>query len=270
MINIVAEIGINHNGVMARAKDMIKHLAGGYVTHVKFQKMNPELFVGAEKLAKPHPNPRNAFGSTYRQHKYHLEFTPKQHAELKSYAEYNGLKYAVSVCDDDALKDMVALSPDYIKIPSALATNLKFINKVGTSWDGQIHISLGMTSKEERERIFAYCEKFPNRVIFYHCTSDYSGNGPIYMPERFCEIDSGFSCHYPDPAFGIVAVSRGAKWIEYHTTFDRESKGTDHGISLLIPEMKSLGKSASVLYKIQARPDGIPENEIYDRQRLQK
>jgi sialic acid synthase SpsE len=44
-MNIVAEIGINHNGVMQRAKDMIKQLSGGYVTHVKFQKANPKLFL---------------------------------------------------------------------------------------------------------------------------------------------------------------------------------------------------------------------------------
>jgi N-acetylneuraminate synthase len=270
MINVVAEIGINHNGVMARAKDLIKHLAGGYVTHVKFQKMNPELYLGKEKLAELHPNPRNAFGDTYREHKAHLELSAKQHAELKSYAEYHGLKYAVSVCDDDALKEMVPLKPDYLKIPSALANDLRFINKVATTWDGKIHISLGMTSKEERERIYAYCLKFAGRVVFYHCTSDYSGKGPIYMPDKFDDLTSGFSCHYPDTAFGVVAASRGAKWLEYHTTFDRESKGTDHCISLTIPEIKQLGKSVSLLHKIKPRPDSIPENEIFDAQRLKK
>jgi sialic acid synthase len=270
MINIVAEIGINHNGVIGRAKDMIKQLSGGHVTHVKFQKATPELFVGPEKMALPHPNPKNSFGETYGDHKKYLELSQKQHAELKSYAEYHGLKYAVSVCDDQALKEMIELKPAYIKVPSCLNSDLRFLNKIGSSWDGQIHISLGMTSKEDRERIMAYCLKFGNRVIFYHCTSDYSGNGPIYMPDQFSGNYIGYSCHYPDTAFGVVAVSRGAKWLEYHTTFDRESKGTDHPISLTIPEFKQLGRSTSVLYKIQPRPDELPFNEMNDAVRLKK
>lgn len=270
MINIVAEIGINHNGVMGRAKDMIKNLSGGYVTHVKFQKATPELFIGPQKMALPHPNPKNSFGETYGDHKNYLEFTPKQHAELKAYAEYHGLKYAVSVCDDQALKEMVEIKPAYIKVPSCLNSDLRFINKIATTWSGQIHISLGMTSKEDRERIMAYCLKFGDRVVFYHCTSDYSGNGPIYMPKEFVGNYNGFSCHYPDTAFGTVAVSRGAKWLEYHATFDRESKGTDHAISLTIAEFKQLGKSCNVLHKITERPDAVPENELKDYARLKK
>ena len=266
-MNIVAEIGINHNGLIQRAKDMIKHLAGSHVTHIKFQKFTPELFVSPEKFNLPHPNPVNSFGKTYGEHKRKLDLSKKEHIELKSFVEYNGMKYACSVCDDRALAEIIEVKPDYIKVPSALNHDLRFINKIATTWDGMIHISLGMTSKDEVERLMAYCIKFMDRVVFYDCTSDYTGNGPIYMSNKYTTI-KGYSCHYPDPAFGIVAASRGAEWIEYHTTFDRESKGTDHKISLTTHEMKSLGRSIALLSKIQARPEDVPINERADRERL--
>jgi N-acetylneuraminate synthase len=265
-MNIVAEIGINHNGVMQRAKDMIKQLSGGYVTHVKFQKATPKLFLSEEKYNSPHPKPWNSFGNTYGEHKEYLEFSQKQHIELKSYAEYYGLKYAVSVCDDNALKEMVAITPNYIKIPSCLNHDLRFVNKVCSSFDGQVHISLGMTTRAERDKIFAYCDKYKDKIIYYECTSDYSPNSIVYMPQKF-EIP-GFSCHNPSPAFGVIAASRGASWIEYHVTFDRESKGTDHKISLTTHEIKAMAKDISQVSLIQARPDDVPVGEQADRARL--
>jgi sialic acid synthase len=266
-MNIVAEVGINHNGIMPRAKDMIKKLSGGYVTHVKFQKATPKIFVPEAKYNAPHPKPWNSFGFTYGDHKEHLEFTAKQHAELKSFCEYNGLKYAVSVCDDNALSEMLPIKPDYIKVPSCLNYDLRFINKIASEFEGKVHVSLGMTSRDEREKLFAYCSKYKNKFVFYECTSDYSGDSPVYMQDRFDEI-KGFSCHNPSQAFGIIAASRGAEWIEYHCTFDRESKGTDHKVSLTVNEMKDMARSISRIALIQPRPDDVPYNEQSDRARL--
>jgi sialic acid synthase SpsE len=89
------------------------------------------------------------------------------------------------------------------------------------------------------------------------------------MPDQFDQL-KGFSCHTPDIGFGVVAVSRGAEWLEYHTTFDRDSKGTDHRISLTIPELKTLGRSCAQIQKIKPRPIEVPSNEIEDRKRLKQ
>src|SRR3990167_9404938 len=137
---IIADIGQNHNGNLETAKEMIRVLAHYCkVDYVKFQKRCPKELLTPEQYDKPYDNP-NSFGKTYGEHREALEFSIDQHKELKAHCEANGVKYACSVWDMTSAKEIVSLmnsftfkgapivwNGDYIKIPSAVNTNLEMI-----------------------------------------------------------------------------------------------------------------------------------------------
>ena len=115
---IIAEIGCNHKGEMSIAKELIR-VAKIFceADAVKFQKRNNRELLTEEQYNAPHPNPVNAYGNTYGEHREFLEFTPDQHAELKTYCEELGIIYSTSVWDLTSAKEMAALNPEFLKIP---------------------------------------------------------------------------------------------------------------------------------------------------------
>ena len=124
---VVAEIGCNHKGDFEIAKQLIK-TAAIYceADAVKFQKRcNKELFT-PEQYNAPHPNPINAYGKTYGEHREFLEFTAAQHAELQQYCKEMGIIYSTSVWDLTSAKEISALNPPFIKIPSACNNHQTF------------------------------------------------------------------------------------------------------------------------------------------------
>ena len=95
---LIAEIGRNHMGDMEIAHEMIKVAAQfGKVDVIKFQKRTNRELLSPEEYRAPHPNPVNAFGSTYGEHREYLEFDLEQHRQLKSWCEEWGVEYSTSV-----------------------------------------------------------------------------------------------------------------------------------------------------------------------------
>jgi N-acetylneuraminate synthase len=242
---IIAEIGCNHKGDFEIAKEMIK-IAKIFCNAdaVKFQKRTPKELLTEEEYNAPHPEPRNAYGKTYGEHREFLEFNIEQHRELKRYAEEEfNITYFSSVWDMTSLKEIVSLNPKIIKFPSAMSTNWAMHEYICKNYDGEIHISTGMTAKNEIEEIIKFYEKFnkSQNVVLYHCTSGY----PIeFKDATLLEIarlkknygskvkSIGFSGHHKGIAIDVSAYTLGAEWIERHFTLDRTWKGTDHAASL--------------------------------------
>src|SRR5689334_14561919 len=105
---IIAEIGCNHKGDMAIAKEMI-HVAAYFckVDVVKFQKRCPRELLTSEEYAAPHPNPMHAYGKSYGEHREFLEFNLEQHRQLKDWCEDNGVQYSSSVWDMVSAREIV-------------------------------------------------------------------------------------------------------------------------------------------------------------------
>lgn len=241
---VVAEIGCNHKGDMEIAKEMIK-IAAIFckADYVKFQKRNPSELLTEEQYSNPHPNPVNSYGRTYGEHREYLEFDIDQHRELKAYCEKLGIGYSSSVWDITSAKEIVNLSPDYIKIPSASNTHEKMLIYLCDNYDGDIHLSLGMTLNNERDQIISlFKEKSRlSSLVLYHTTSAY----PVKF-EDLCLLEIkrlkeafgsmvtsiGFSGHHLGIFADVIAYSLGATWVERHFTLDRTWKGTDHAASL--------------------------------------
>ncbi len=249
---IVAEIGCNHKGDMEIAREMIK-IAAIYckVDVIKFQKRNPKELLTEEEYNAPHPNPINSYGNTYGEHREYLELTLEQNKELKKVCEEFGVEYSTSVWDMTSTKEIVSLKPKLIKIPSAMNTNFEILDYICENYEGEIHVSTGMTTKDEIDKIVNYfIKKSRNKdVVLYSCTSGY----PVpyediclleikRLKEKYENVvkEIGFSGHHIGTAIDIAAYTLGATWIERHFTLDRTWKGTDHSASLEPEDMRRL------------------------------
>lgn len=241
---LIAEAGCNHKGEMNIAKDLIK-IAALYCKAdvIKFQKRNNKELLTKEQYDAPHPNPVNSYGDTYGEHREFLELTVDQHKELKDYCDEFGITYSTSVWDLTSAKEIASIEPKLIKIPSACNNHAPMLNWLCDNYEGEIHLSLGMTTHEEEEKIVKLFEdKERNEdLILYSCTSGY----PVPFDDvclleikrlqnkfsnRVKEI--GFSGHHNGIAIDIAAYTLGATYIERHYTLNRTWKGTDHAASL--------------------------------------
>ncbi len=258
---IIAEIGCNHKGDFEIAKELILLAKTCGADYAKFQKRNVRELLTEEQYNAPHPNKMHAYGETYGEHREFLEFTAEQHAELKEFCKINGIGYATSVWDLTSAKEIAALKPDFIKIPSACNNNTKLLTYLRDNYEGDIQISLGMTTKQEEEtiiNIFKETGAAKQRLILFACTSGY----PVAFEDvSLLEIrrlydeygddvkEIGFSGHHLGIAVDIAAYTLGAVWIERHFTKDRTWKGTDHAASLEAPGLSKLVRDLNATYK---------------------
>lgn len=280
---VIAEIGCNHKGNMDVAKELIV-TAAMYckVDVVKFQKRTPKELLSEEEYNTPHPNPSNSYGATYGAHREFLEFNLEQHRQLKAWCEELGMVYSTSVWDLTSAKEITTLNPELIKIPSACNLKFDMLEYLCDNYKGEIHISFGMTTHEEEERILNFFEA-RNRakdLIIYSCTSGY----PVAFDEiclfeikRLKEMyqsrvkQIGFSGHHLGIAADIAAMTLGAEWIERHFTLDRTWKGTDHAASLEPDGMRKLVRDVRNVFKaLNYKSTEILDIEIEQRKKLKR
>ena len=278
---VIAEIGCNHKGEFQIAKDLILEAKSCGTHYAKFQKRTPIELLTKEQYNSPHPNSMHAYGDTYGEHREKLEFDVAQHIALKKYCEENKIGYSTSVWDVTSASEIVGLKPDFIKVPSACNTNYKMLEVLRDSYDGDIHISVGMTSVEEEEKFINFFEEknaASTRLIVYSCTSGY----PVSFKDvclleinRLHELygsrvkDIGFSGHHLGIAIDMAAYTLGASWVERHFTKDRTWKGTDHsaslepqGLSKLVRDLKATHQS------LNYKKSEILEIESVQREKL--
>lgn len=258
---VIAEIGCNHKGEMVIAKELIKIAKiFGNADAVKFQKRNNRELLTEEQYDAPHPNASNSYGDTYGAHREFLEFDVNQHAELKAYCEEIGITYSTSVWDTTSAKEIASLNPEFIKIPSACNNNYEMLKWLCDNYQGEIHISTGMTTKSEADILVDFfTENGRNKdLVLYNCTSGY----PVPF-EDVCLLDInllrekyehkvkhiGFSGHHLGIAVDIAAYTLGANIIERHYTIDRTWKGTDHAASLEPMGLRKLTRDLDAVYK---------------------
>lgn len=257
---VIAEIGCNHKGEMEIAKELIK-IAKIFcnVDAVKFQKRNNTELLTEEQYNAPHPNASNSYGDTYGAHREFLEFDVNQHAELKQYCESIGITYSTSVWDTTSAKEIASLHPEFIKIPSACNNNFDMLGWLCDHYQGEIHISTGMTTKDEADTLVDYfVKKGRNKdLVLYNCTSGY----PVPF-EDVCLLDInllkqkygdtvkhiGFSGHHLGIAVDVAAYTLGANIIERHYTIDRTWKGTDHAASLEPMGLRKLARDLNAVH----------------------
>tara|TARA_B100001758_G_C18416864_1_gene620793 strand:+ start:6625 stop:7494 length:870 start_codon:yes stop_codon:yes gene_type:complete len=274
---VIAEIGCNHKGKIDIAKQLLKVAADCGVKVAKFQKRNNKELLTAEQYSSPHPNPINSYGETYGAHREFLELDLAQHQELKQYAESLNLIYSSSVWDITSANEIVSLNPEIIKVPSACNNHFDMLKVLRDQYKGEVHISFGMTTKNEEEDVVAFFEKNnqASRLVLYSCTSGYPVSFDdicmleiIRIKEKFHNrVKSiGFSGHHLGIAVDVAAYTLGAEWIERHFTLDRTWKGTDHSASLEPTGLRKLSRDLNATFKSLS----YKKTEILDVEKVQK
>ncbi|MGL5348544.1 MAG: N-acetylneuraminate synthase family protein [Peptostreptococcaceae bacterium] len=278
---VIAEAGCNHKGDMEIAKELIK-IAAIFCNAdvIKFQKRNNKELLTQEQYDKPHPNPVNSYGRTYGEHREFLEFTVDEHRQLKEWCDEFNIGYSASVWDLTSAKEISSLNPQIIKIPSACNNHYVMLNWLCKNYGGEIHVSLGMTTREEEEALICLFEE-NNRnkdLVLYSCTSGY----PVEFDEiclleitRLKEMygsrvkEIGFSGHHLGIAVDIAAYTLGATTIERHYTLNRTWKGTDHAASLEPDGVRRLKRNLDATYKaLTYKNEEVLEVEKIQREKL--
>lgn len=280
---VIAEVGCNHKGDMDIAKQLIM-TAATYCNAdvVKFQKRCPKELLSAEEYNAPHPHPENSYGNTYGAHREFLEFTLDQHKQLQDWCNEYKVEYSTSVWDMTSAKEIATLNPKLIKIPSACNLNKPMLQYLCDNYGGEIHLSFGMTTREEEEQIIKFFEdNHRNKdLVIYNCTSGYPVPfNDICLLElpKLIELYAdrvksiGFSGHHLGIAVDSAAVALGAKWIERHFTMDRTWKGTDHAASLEPDGMRKLVRDVhAVSDSLKMKSTDILDIESVQRNKLKK
>ncbi len=277
-VKVVAEIGCNHKGDMAIAREMIRTAAAfAGADYVKFQKRCISELLTPEKYLAPHPNSANSYGRNYGEHRQYLEFDLEQHRQLNEWCREFDIGYASSVWDLTSAREITQLQPDYIKIPSASNLNFDMVEFLAGEFPGDIHVSLGMTTPAEQAEIVSRLEASgaAARTVLYACTSGY----PVPF-EQVCLMEIrrlqdafsgrvkeiGFSGHHLGIAVDIAALALGARWIERHFTLNRTWKGTDHAASLEPDGLRKLVRDVAAVTTAMTFKD----TEILDIEKPQR
>ncbi len=267
---IIAEIGINHNGSVEQAIQLIAAAKEAGCNAVKFQKRTVKLCYTPEELARPRESP---FGHTNGDLKFGLEFTYQYNA-IDEYCKSISMPWFASCWDTMALDIIATYNPPCFKIASACLTD-DYLLRATRGKDKPIILSTGMSTLEEIDRAVNVLGR--NRLTLLHCCATYPAwNTELNLRcipalrERY-GVPVGYSGHELGIASTVAAVALGACVVERHITLSRELWGSDQAASLEPDELKELVRD--IRFVESALGDGVKrvmEREIPVMQKLRR
>lgn len=231
---VIAEIGINHNGDLGIAKQMIDAAVHAGADAVKFQKRTPEIATPPEQQKQMRETPWGYI--TYLDYRYKVEFNEEQYCEIEKHCKAKGIAWMVSVWDEPSVDFMEKFDTPAYKIPSASLTDFNLIRKARATGKPVI-LSTGMSTMEQIHKgVQAAGEK---DLVLMHCTSTYPCEPEelnLKMVEtlrrEFPNMPIGYSGHEVGLVPSAVAVALGACMVERHLTLDRAMWGSDQAASV--------------------------------------
>ncbi len=261
---IIAEIGINHNGSLDFARQMILAAQQAGVDAVKFQKRTPELCVPEHQRNQMRETPWGYI--TYLDYRYKVEFGQEDYQEIDRYCKELGIAWLASSWDIPSVECMEQFNPPAHKIPSALLTDHALLRAYRATGRPLI-LSTGMSTLEEIKESVALLGE--ENLILCHTTSSYPCP-PDELNLRMVQTLRGmFNCPvgYSGHEVGLVpsavAVALGACLVERHITLDRAMWGSDQSASVEPQGIERLVKYIRVTE--QALGDGV--KQVYDSEK---
>lgn len=248
-VYIIAEIGINHNGSLETAKELIDVAATSGCDAVKFQKRTIDVVYTQEELAAPR---ESVFGRTNGDLKRGLEFDEAAYNEIDQYCKSREIDWFASCWDEASVDFMEAFDPPCYKIASASLTDdalLEYHRKKNRP----IILSTGMSDLAMiRHAVSVLGEQ---DLVILHCTSTYPSKseelnlrGINTLQAEFNGVPIGYSGHEPGLGTTLAAVAVGACVVERHVTMDRAMWGSDQaasvepqGIQRLVRDIRGVG-----------------------------
>jgi N-acetylneuraminate synthase len=229
---VVAEIGINHNGDIALAKQLIDMAEATGCNAVKFQKRTVDVVYTAEELAKPRESP---FGPTNGDLKRGLEFGVNEYREIDRFCRELGIAWFASCWDEGAVDFIYQFEPPCYKIASASLTDDDLLRH-HRSKGRPVILSTGMSTLQEIDHAVEVLGK--EDLIILHATSTYPSSYDELNLKAICELSQrygvpvGYSGHETGIPTSAAAVALGACVVERHVTMERSMWGSDQAASL--------------------------------------
>ena len=239
---LIAEIGINHNGDVNIAKELIKNAKSCGFDAVKFQKRTIEIVYDKKTLETPRESP---WGTTTREQKVGLEFEKKEFDEINNYCKSLKINWFASAWDIKSLEFLDDYNLSYQKIASAMIVDSEFLKQVAKR-NKHTFISTGMSTKENIDNAVSIFRKNNCSFELMHCVSTYpmkvedANLITIEQLKKEYNCNVGYSGHENGVVVSLAALMLGITSLERHITLDRTMYGTDQAASLELPGMKNL------------------------------
>ena len=244
---IIAEAGVNHNGSLELAKQLIDAAAVAGVSYVKFQSFKAEKLVTKEAEQAEYQQRNAADSSQYTMLKK-LELTHRQHEELVAHCKQKGVRFLSTAFDLESIEYLHSLNLGLWKIPSGEITNFPYLKKIA-QYGEPVIMSTGMCSMDDVEQALNVLLEHgltKEQITLLHCNTEYPTpmqdvnlRAMEQMRERF-GVKVGYSDHTKGIEVPIAAVAMGADVVEKHFTLDKSLPGPDHKASLEPNELKAM------------------------------
>ena len=270
---IIGEIGINHNGDIDIARQLIDWAVLSGADAVKFQKRTVEKVYSKEELDKYRESP---WGTTNREQKMGLEFGKEEYDEIDSYCKEKGIEWFASAWDTDSQLFLRQYDLRYNKVASAMLTNMELLNMIAD--EGKYtFVSTGMSTMDEIDAAVDLFRKKDCPFELVHCNSTYPMKNEdanlemINTLRKRYDCKVGYSGHETGRIVSFAAAVMGASSIERHITLDRAMYGSDQAASLEVHEFSKLVREIKTLPSIMG--DGVKiltDSELVIKEKLRK
>ncbi len=269
---IVAEIGINHNGILQIAKRLVDVAFMAGCDAVKFQKRTPEKAVPPEYQNVMRETPWGII--SYLEYRRMVEFGYKEYEEIDQYCKEKGILWFASCWDEDSVDFVEQFSPPCFKVASASLTDAPLLRKIKSTGRAVI-LSTGMSTLEEIEAAVELLGT--DKLLIAHSTSTYPcppeelNLRMIQTLQKKFDCPIGYSGHEVGLQSTYAAVTLGASFVERHITLDRAMWGSDQAASVEPSGMIRLVRDIRVIER--AMGDGqkrVYDSELKAREKLRK
>lgn len=255
---IIAEAGVNHNGSLDLARQLIDAASEAGADYVKFQTFRADRLVTREARQAAYQSrnleTRPEEASQYEMLKQ-LELSPEDHYTLINYCETKGVRFFSTAFDSESIAFLDTLGLPLWKVPSGELTNFPYLRAIGRTGKPVV-LSTGMATLDEIEAAIDVLTRFGtprNGITLLHCTTEYPApkdqvnlRAMQTMHERF-GLPVGYSDHTEGIEIPVAAVAMGATVIEKHFTLDRSLPGPDHKASLEPDELTAMVRQIRVV-----------------------
>lgn len=254
---VIAEIGLNHNGDVEIAKQLIDVAADAGADAVKFQKRTPDIATPAHMRDTLRETPWGTM--TYLAYRHRVEFDRDEYIEVADHAVLRGLDWFASPWDVPSVHFLEDLNVVAHKVASASVTDIPLLEAIRDT-DKPVILSTGMSTINEIDAAIRVLGT--DRLVLLHATSTYpmepdEANLRVIpaLRERYPGVPVGYSGHERGLQISVAAVALGAVAVERHITLDRTMWGSDHAASLEPTGLHHLVRDIRVVE--QALGDGV-------------
>ncbi len=261
---VIAEVGQNHQGDLALAREYIRIFAFEGADAIKFQTRNNKYLFSDDAYNAPYTS-ENAFAETYGAHRERLELKPEWLPILKEDCIKYGVKFMSTPFDEPSLELLKQVDVDILKVASFDLGNLPLIHRIA-KLGKPVVMSVGGGKIDQIRSSVEVLLEHHDEVAVLHCVSEYPCeynrlglNNIEVLIKEFPQCTIGISDHFNGILSGPVAYLKGARVYEKHVTLNRAWKGTDHSFAL---EPEGFRKFVRDIKRVRHMLPPKPDNEV--------